>query len=188
MARGKKRILALLSASLAAILAWAHWPLAPLPKAVRADKAVVYKAERRLVLMSGGREIASYPVALGPKPSGHKEREGAGRSPEGLYVLDDRNPNSAFHLSLHVSYPDARDRQAAAQGGLDSGGLVMVHGLPNRGPFLSTSMKKRRPVPVGTRRRSRRGWGHLARVPAAASAGLWPGNLQETCRPKRLKP
>ena len=63
--------------------------------------------------------------------AGHKQREGDERTPEGRYVIDWRNARSVAHLSLHISYPDARDQAAAAQAGVSPGGAVMIHGLPN---------------------------------------------------------
>lgn len=106
-------------------------PPAPAPASERATAVVVLKGERRLILRRGEVEIAAYDIALGFAPQGHKRREGDGRTPEGRYVIDWRNPDSAYHLSLHVSYPNAADRAAAAAAGEDPGGMIMIHGLPN---------------------------------------------------------
>jgi len=97
----------------------------------RADRIEVHKAARRLDLIKDGRVLASYRVALGFAPLGPKEREGDGRTPEGSYVIDWRNPQSLFHLSLHVSYPDDADRARAAAAGVPPGGDIMIHGQPN---------------------------------------------------------
>jgi murein L,D-transpeptidase YafK len=70
-------------------------------------------------------------VALGDNPVGHKMREGDERTPEGDYVLDWRNPNSQFYRSIHVSYPNERDRLFARALGHDPGGMIMIHGKPN---------------------------------------------------------
>jgi murein L,D-transpeptidase YafK len=64
-------------------------------------------------------------------PIGDKEREGDQRTPEGRYLLDDRNPDSDFFLSIHISYPSLVERAAARQMGLDPGGAIMIHGQPN---------------------------------------------------------
>jgi murein L,D-transpeptidase YafK len=80
--------------------------------------------------MRDGRPFMNYPVSLGRQPAGHKEREGDGRTPEGRYVLDWRNPNSRFHKSLHVSYPGPADRLRARRLGVDPGGMIMIHGQP----------------------------------------------------------
>lgn len=128
--------LILLSLALGSTLLWVNRPFAPLPAGTRADRVVVDKSDRELVLLAGGRVLRRYPVSLGGAPVGHKQREGDERTPEGLYHLDARNPDSAFHLSLHVSYPDAADRRRAAAAGVDPGGMIMIHGLPNAFPFV----------------------------------------------------
>jgi murein L,D-transpeptidase YafK len=122
--------------SLAGLLTWANWPAPPLPPGSKADRIVVHKAARELVLLSGGRELRRYRVSLGAQPRGAKEREGDQRTPEGLYRIDYRKADSSFHLALHVSYPDERDRERARRAGVDPGGLIMIHGLPNRLPFV----------------------------------------------------
>ena len=104
--------------------------LAPVP-AGKADRVVVNKGARELMLIRGGKVIRSYPVALGPNPTGHKIMEGDGRTPEGAYVLDWRNPNSRFHRSIHVSYPDQTDRSLASRLGVSPGGMIMIHGEAN---------------------------------------------------------
>ena len=101
------------------------------PESERADRIVVHKAERRLTLCRNGRELAAYDVALGREPEGHKQREGDGRTPEGRYRIDWCNPQSRYHLSLHISYPDAADQARAAARGEDPGGMIMIHGLPD---------------------------------------------------------
>lgn len=100
-------------------------------RAVKVDRVVVDKGARKLMLIRGGQVIRAYPVALGPSPSGHKIMEGDGRTPEGSYVLDWRNPNSRFYRSIHVSYPDQADRLLAAQLGVSPGGMIMIHGEPD---------------------------------------------------------
>jgi murein L,D-transpeptidase YafK len=92
---------------------------------------VVFKGRRELHLMYRGGVIATYPVALGREPRGHKLREGDGRTPEGVYTLDWRNPNSRFHRALRISYPAPRDREHAARLGVHPGSDIMLHGLPN---------------------------------------------------------
>lgn len=118
------------------VLAWANWPISPLPEGARAERVVVLKAKRQLLLLDGDTVLRRYPISLGGRPVGHKRREGDERTPEGLYWLDARNPQSAFHLSLHVSYPDRSDRRRAVREEVDPGGMIMVHGLPNHLSFL----------------------------------------------------
>jgi len=96
-----------------------------------ADAVLVVKSEHRLYLMRDGRPYKSYRVALGLNPSGHKEREGDFRTPEGQYRLDGRNAASDFFLSIHVSYPNGEDEARARRHRWRPGGSIMIHGLPN---------------------------------------------------------
>lgn len=97
----------------------------------QADRVVVLKSERKLYLMRGERTLREMDVSLGLVPEGHKQRSGDFRTPEGLYYLDARNPNSDYFLSIHVSYPNEQDRLRASELGVDPGGQIMIHGLPN---------------------------------------------------------
>lgn len=99
---------------------------------LHADRVVIQKSERLLTLMRNGRPFRSYHVNLGSNPIGAKEREGDGRTPEGLYTIDSRNPSSKYHLALHVSYPNAADRLRARSRHASPGGEIMIHGTPNR--------------------------------------------------------
>jgi murein L,D-transpeptidase YafK len=98
---------------------------------LRADRVVVLKKERTLELLRQGKVIKSYKVALGGDPIGPKTRQGDHKTPEGGYVLDFRNAHSQFYKSIHISYPNARDRAEARKNGVSPGGDVFVHGLPN---------------------------------------------------------
>ena len=92
---------------------------------------LVYKGAREMYLLNGNEILESYPFELGFAPDGHKRVEGDGRTPEGQYWIDRRNPQSNFHLSLGISYPNARDRAAAAALGLPPGGEIFIHGTPS---------------------------------------------------------
>lgn len=96
----------------------------------KANRILVDKSERTLVLFSDSRPIRTYPISLGLNPTGHKRYEGDKRTPEGIYLIDRKNPNSAYHLSLRISYPNERDVRAARERGWDPGGQIMIHGLP----------------------------------------------------------
>lgn len=96
-----------------------------------ADRVVVLKRERTLQLWNHGKIVKSYKVALGGNPVGAKTQQGDHKTPEGVYFLDSRNAHSQFYKSLHISYPNARDRAAARANGVSPGGDVFVHGLPN---------------------------------------------------------
>jgi murein L,D-transpeptidase YafK len=101
---------------------------------LRADRIVVYKGRREMLLLRGESILRNYSVVLGREPVGRKEREGDGRTPEGRYVIDWRNPKSRFYLSLHISYPNEIDRARAAELGIDPGGDIMIHGLKDGMP------------------------------------------------------
>jgi murein L,D-transpeptidase YafK len=113
------------------ILLFTAWPcLFAQNASVGVDRVIVYKHERKLVLLSQGKEMHSYKVALGSEPVGPKTRRGDHRTPEGLYVLDSRNPDSHFYKAFHISYPNSKDTAAARRLGVSPGGDIMLHGLP----------------------------------------------------------
>jgi murein L,D-transpeptidase YafK len=94
-------------------------------------QVVVYKSERRMDLYHHTTRLRTFHVQLGGNPIGHKQREGDRRTPEGDYIIDRRNPNSAFHLSLGIDYPNEEDRARAEENGWKPGGDIFIHG---RGP------------------------------------------------------
>jgi murein L,D-transpeptidase YafK len=96
-----------------------------------ADFVVVEKGARKLHLLQNGEIFRTFRIALGIVPAGDKEKEGDFKTPEGRYLLDRRNPNSDFFLSIHISYPNAKDRREAAVAGVEPGGSIMIHGQPN---------------------------------------------------------
>ena len=106
--------------------------LAMSPAAAAVDSILIEKAARRMTLYDGETAVAVYRIALGFAPAGDKERKGDGRTPEGRYRISFKNPNSQFHLSLKISYPDEKDLAAAAAAGVDPGGDIFVHGTPGR--------------------------------------------------------
>jgi murein L,D-transpeptidase YafK len=97
----------------------------------QADSVLVVKAERKLYLLKAGRILKSIDVSLGLVPTGPKQREGDFRTPEGRYNLEGRNVDSDYFLSIQVSYPSPTDRDRAERQGVDPGGQIMIHGLPN---------------------------------------------------------
>jgi len=101
------------------------------PADKRANLIVVEKAARRMTLMRDGQVLRTYEVALGGVPTGHKQQEGDGRTPEGAYAIDFKNARTRFHLALRISYPNATDRASAQRRGVAPGGDIMIHGLPN---------------------------------------------------------
>jgi murein L,D-transpeptidase YafK len=96
-----------------------------------ADRVVVLKKQHTLQLLSQGKVIKTYKVALGGDPVGPKTRQGDHKTPEGVYVLNFRNAHSQFYKSMHISYPNEHDQAEARRRGVSPGGDVFVHGLPN---------------------------------------------------------
>jgi tetratricopeptide (TPR) repeat protein len=96
-----------------------------------ADKILIEKKERRLTLLSKGEVLKTYKIALGGNPNGPKERQGDNKTPEGAYVIDSRNRDSRYHLSLHISYPNGKDKKRAKELGVSPGGDIMIHGIKN---------------------------------------------------------
>jgi len=100
------------------------------------DYLIVDKSERLMVAYAGGQPVKAWRgLQLGDAPQGHKQFEGDERTPEGRYVIEGRNPGSAYHLSLKVSYPNAEDRAFARAQGRSPGGNIFLHGQPNSLPF-----------------------------------------------------
>jgi murein L,D-transpeptidase YafK len=98
---------------------------------LHADEVLIIKHLRRLFLLQHGHVIKSYPIALGRHPIGAKDREGDGRTPEGFYVIDRRTRDSAYHLALHLSYPNEMDRIIAREQHVNPGGAIYIHGMPD---------------------------------------------------------
>jgi murein L,D-transpeptidase YafK len=106
-----------------------NWNL--LPTGTTVDRIVVEKSARRLSLFRDGNQIKIYQIALGRNPLGGKQEEGDAKTPEGIYKIDGRNPQSRFHLALHISYPSDDDKNRAAARGVSPGFDIMIHGIQN---------------------------------------------------------
>ena len=102
------------------------------PMGPRANHIVVSKSKRVLELRHGQEILKRYAIDLGFSPTGHKVAEGDGRTPEGLYWIDRRNPRSEYFLSLGITYPNAEDIARARSLGVNPGGNIMIHGEPMR--------------------------------------------------------
>lgn len=109
-------------------------------------QVVVNKGERRMYLLNGQTVLKSYDVGLGNQPVGHKQFEGDGRTPEGIYFIDRFNPRSQYHLSVGVSYPNANDAAYAQSFGFLPGGDIFIHG---RGPEGNAKAPKMRDWTAG---------------------------------------
>ncbi len=96
-----------------------------------ADKVLIEKKERRLTLISRNKALLTYKIALGGNPEGPKEGQGDNKTPEGTYFIDSKNKNSRYHRSLHISYPNEKDKKRAKELGVSPGGDIMIHGMKN---------------------------------------------------------
>ena len=99
---------------------------------------VVNKSAGHMYLLHQEQVLRSYNIDLGFAPTGPKRFEGDGKTPEGTYIIDRRNPNSAFHLSLGISYPNSNDVAYARARGKRPGGDIFIHGKPNKNKQLAT--------------------------------------------------
>jgi murein L,D-transpeptidase YafK len=106
-------------------------PGKPSASLIKADKVVLIKSRRILMLMRRSEIFKTYRVALGKEPKGHKTKAGDKKTPEGTYILDSRNADSKFHLAIHISYPNESDIRNARKMRVSPGGGVMIHGLPD---------------------------------------------------------
>ena len=111
-----------------------------IPAGTKADRLLVDKSDRLLIGYAKGREVIRFTnIRLGDAPLGHKRFEGDEKTPEGDYSISGRNPKSAYHLSLRISYPNAADRAYAKKHGRSPGGDIFIHGQPNAwlGPAIA---------------------------------------------------
>jgi len=125
--------------AVAAGAAWFGWhrygprPSAPVmaPEAARVDHILIEKSARRLTASLEGAVVMQVDIALGFAPEGDKQVEGDGKTPVGVFKVDRRNPQSAYHLSLGLDYPQPDNVTRAQQQGIDPGGDIFIHGQPN---------------------------------------------------------
>jgi len=117
-------------------LGYYFMPEKKLDTSKKIDKILVVKSKRLLTVFSNGVALKSYKISLGGVPVGKKEFEGDNKTPEGVYTINDKNPNSDYHLNLAVSYPNESDSLYATKLGKSPGGEIKIHGLPNGYGFI----------------------------------------------------
>ena len=103
----------------------------PLPPGATIDSIVIIKHHHEMQVYSKTKLLKTYNIALGKQPVGHKQIQGDMRTPEGVYYINGKNPNSQYYKNLGISYPNERDRQTALKLGKSPGGDIKIHGLPN---------------------------------------------------------
>jgi murein L,D-transpeptidase YafK len=111
---------------------FSFWPIVASGALVQADKVVVIKSKRIMMLMRDSDILKVYRVALGKQPNGRKIKSGDQKTPEGTYVLDSRKSDSKFYRAIHISYPNESDMLKAKRLGCSPGGAIMIHGLPKK--------------------------------------------------------
>jgi murein L,D-transpeptidase YafK len=107
------------------------YPYSKIPGGVTIDKIIVVKSAHKMFVYSRGALVHTYTIAIGREPVGVKQFEGDHRTPEGIYFINAKNPSSAFHKNLGISYPNAADIATARRLGKPSGGDIKIHGLRN---------------------------------------------------------
>ena len=104
----------------------------PVYRGPEVTRIQVFKEARVMQFLHNATLLKQYTFDLGFNPIGHKTQEGDGRTPEGAYRINRKNPNSQFHLSLGLSYPNASDVAQARARGVSPGGDIFIHGTPTR--------------------------------------------------------
>lgn len=97
----------------------------------RVNLILVEKSKRQLSIYHDDELLKTYKISLGKNPVGHKQFEGDGKIPEGVYFIDGKNPKSRYFLNLGISYPNEEDKEYAAKHNKSAGGDIKIHGLPN---------------------------------------------------------
>ncbi|AXX99894.1 L,D-transpeptidase family protein [Profundibacter amoris] len=142
MVRIFTRLLFILLLGIAAFIAYDRYtqepPPPPAPLTEQIDHILIEKSTRRMTVFRDGQAVRTYKIALGFAPDGDKLQQGDGKTPEGKFTITRRNPNSKYHLSLGIDYPQADDIARAKAAGLDPGGDIFIHGQPNGFGKLAT--------------------------------------------------
>lgn len=99
-----------------------------LPKPNSVDSIFVSKSSKTMTLFSKTKKIKTYSISIGENQIGHKQQQGDNRTPEGLYYINDKNPNSKYYKNLSISYPNSIDKANAKKLKVDAGGEIKIHG------------------------------------------------------------
>lgn len=114
------------------LILYYFYPEKKLPLDKKIDSIIVHKSKRKLFVYANGELLKTYTISLGGNPIGDKEYEGDKKTPEGIYYINDKNPNSGYHKNLGISYPNKRDIEQAKKLSKPVGGDIKIHGLKNR--------------------------------------------------------
>ena len=120
----------------AGLIVYYFYPDDKLADNIQIDNIVVYKSKREMLVFSNGQLLTTYKISLGKQPVGAKEFEGDKKTPEGIYFINDKNPNSSYHKNLGISYPNKNDIENAKKIGKSAGRDIKIHGLRNKMGFI----------------------------------------------------
>jgi murein L,D-transpeptidase YafK len=123
------------------LLTYYVYPRPKLPVDAKVDRIVVIKSKRRLIVYQGQNELKSYKISLGRQPIGKKQVEGDMKTPEGVYFINSKNPNSRYYKSFGISYPNQDDIDNAKRVGKNPGGDILIHGARKGFGFFSTWLR-----------------------------------------------
>jgi murein L,D-transpeptidase YafK len=118
------------------VIVYHRYPERKLPDNAVVSRIIVFKSRRQMLVYADGELVNTYVISLGGYPVGKKQIDGDGRTPEGLYTINAKNPNSVCHKNLGVSYPDAVDISNAKRLGKSPGGDIKIHGVSNGWSFI----------------------------------------------------
>ena len=118
------------------LILWYFFPQKKLDTSKPIDNIIVLKHKRKLEVYSKGELLKTYKISLGREPKGDKHFEGDSKTPEGIYIINDINSHSGFHLNLGISYPNKKDKAFAKKHSKSPGGLIKIHGLKNGYGFI----------------------------------------------------
>ncbi|BCB96638.1 hypothetical protein JZK55_15600 [Dissulfurispira thermophila] len=122
-----KRIISLIVILISGAFLFSSNTLAALSKA---DKVIVIKSKRIMLLLKDGEIIKTYRIALGKNPDGRKIQAGDQKTPEGTYTITSKNKHSKYYKAINISYPNESDIQNARRLGVSPGNSIAIHGLP----------------------------------------------------------
>lgn len=132
----KKAILFILLLIIVGAIIYNLYPEKKLPANTKIDYIIVKKSDRQLLAYSKFKLVKTYQISLGDSPVGHKEYEGDEKTPEGIYIINAKNPHSGYHKNLGISYPNSKDVAYAKLLGRPAGGDIKIHGIRNKFGFI----------------------------------------------------
>lgn len=131
-----KKIVIIFISLLVFYITYNFYPEEKLPEGVVIDSLVVLKANRQMYVYSNSKLQKIYKIVLSNNSVGGKEIEGDRKTPEGIYYITDKNPNSSYHKNLGISYPNQSDIERAKLLGKPPGDNIKIHGIRNGLGFL----------------------------------------------------